>query len=230
MDDITEKRQYFRVDLLEEVSASAKISSVNNQVIEFDKTIPVSLLNISAGGMRVRIGYNLPAMQIVLNLKFKFENENYDLPVQILRRSENNQYGLKYYLTSHDQRRMIRCLNMYKLNNIKFRKVELDFKAKKYIGCFINFLELIEEPAYLITEQRLVVAANLKAHENGVKLGERCYKTICKRKNICPYCLLEKSIFKKDQVIEIDAIVLDSDCLGRWLYTENGLIIHYFKK
>ena len=230
MDNIKEKRQHFRVDLLKEVPALAKISSVNDRIIEVDKTIPVSLLDLSAGGMRVRICYNLPTKLIILNVKFEFENEKYNLSAQVLRKSGNNEYGLKFLLTSQDQSRIVRCLNMYKIKNIKFRKVELDFKVQKYIGCFIKFLEFIEEPAYLITEQRLVVAANLKAHELGVKLGERCYKTICNRNNICQYCSLEKSISNKDQIIETDAVVLGAKCTARWLYTEDGLVMHYFKK
>ena len=59
---------------------------------------------------------------------------------------------------------------MYKIKNVRFKKVELDLRVHKYIGFFVKFLELIEEPAYLITENRLVVASNFKAQEKGVKL------------------------------------------------------------
>ena len=229
MDEINEKRQHFRVDLLNEVPAKAMISSVNGQIVEVDKIIPVSLLDLSAGGMRVRICYNLPTKLVTLNVKFEFENEEYNLPAQILRKKGNNEYGLKFISSSQDQSRIVRLLNMYKIKNTKFKKIELDLKAQKYIGSFIKFLELIEEPAYLITDYRLVVAANSKAHEMGVKLGERCYKTICKINNICTYCLLGKTISKKDQVVETEAVMLGRECTARWLYTYDGLILHYFK-
>lgn len=224
------KRQHFRVDLLKEVPAFAKIHSVNNRTIDIEKIIPVSLLDLSAGGMRVRIPYDLPTEVMILDVKFEFENEQYNLRAQVLRKTHKGyyyEYGLKF-LTSRDQTSMIRCLNMYKIKNVKFKKVELDLKVQKYIGCFVKFLELIEEPAYLITDNRLVVASNLKAQEKGVKLGERCYKTICKENKICSHCKLEKAI-KEDQVIEADAFVLGKVCTARWLYTEDGLIIHYLK-
>ncbi len=227
---INNKRQYFRVDLLKEIPAIARIYSVNNRAIDIDKTIPVSLLDLSAGGMRVRIPYNLPTQIIILDVNFEFENEHYNLHAQVLRRTSKSgsyEYGLKF-LTSHDQISMQRCLNMYKIKNTKHRKVEWDLKLQKYIGCFVKFLELIDEPAYLITSNRLVVACNLKAQAKGIKLGERCYKTICSRNSICPYCELEKAI-KEDQVIEADAIVQGKACTARWLYTEDGLTLHYFK-
>ncbi|SPF44290.1 Type IV pilus assembly PilZ [Candidatus Desulfosporosinus infrequens] len=234
MSDFNEKRKYFRVDLLKEVSALAKISSVNDQVVEIDKIIPISLLDISAGGMRVRIRYDLPTKLIKLTVKFEFENEQYDLLAQVLRKTPNakgnNEYGLKLLLTSQEQSRIVRSLNMYKIKNTKFRKVELDFKAQKYARCFVKFLEIIDGPAYLITENRLVVAANLKAHEKGVKLGERCYKTICNRNEICPYCSLDKAISNNDQVVKSEAFELGENCTARWLYTEDGLIMHYFEE
>ncbi|MDR3587633.1 MAG: PilZ domain-containing protein [Desulfosporosinus sp.] len=234
MNDINEKRKHFRVDLVKEVSALARISSVNDQVVKINKILPVSLLDMSAGGMRVRICYDLPTKLIKLTVKFEFENEQYDLLAQVLRKTTdtkgNNEYGLKLLVTPQEQSRIVRSLNMYKIKNTKFRKVELDFKAQKYTRCFIKFLEIIEEPAYLITENRLVVAANLKAHEMGVKLGERCYKTICNRHDICTYCSLEKAISNKDQVIKSDALELGSKSTARWLYTEDGLILHYFEK
>lgn len=227
---INDKRQYFRVDLLKEVSAIAKIYSVNNRSIDVDKTIPVSILDLSAGGMRVRIPYSLPTQIIILDVKFEFESELYNFHAQVLRKTPINssfEYGLKF-LTFRNQTSMTRCLNMYKIKNTKFRKVEWGLKVQKYIGCFVKFLELIDEPAYLITENRLVVACNLRAQEKGVKLGERCYKTICKENSICSNCRLEKAI-KEDQVVEADAIVLGKECTARWLYTEDGLILHYFK-
>lgn len=55
-----DKRQHFRVDLLKEVPAFAKIHSVNNRTIDIEKIIPMSLLDLSTGGMRVRIPYDLP--------------------------------------------------------------------------------------------------------------------------------------------------------------------------
>lgn len=224
-----DKRQHFRVDLIKEVPAFAKIYSVNERHVDIDKTIPVSILELSAGGMRVRIPYDLPTEVIILNVKFDFENEQYNVRALVLHKTyrENYyEYGLKF-LTSEDQTSMIRCLNMYKIKNTKFRKIELDLKVKKYIGCFVKVLELIEGPAYLITDNRLVVASNLQAQEKGVKLGERCYKTICKENTICSHCRLDKAI-KEDHVIQANAMVLGKECIARWLYTEDGLIIHFY--
>jgi hypothetical protein len=53
-------------------------------------------------------------------------------------------------------------------------------------------------------------------------------KTICKETKICSHCKLEKAI-NENRVIEADAFVLGKECTARWLYTEDGLIIHYLK-
>lgn len=224
-----EKRQHFRVDLIKEVPAFAKIYSVNNRQVEIDKTIPVSMLDLSAGGMRVRIPFDLPTGIIILNVKFEFEDDQYNVRALVLRKVCNGgdyEYGLKF-LTSADQASIIRCLNMYKIKNTKFRKVELDLKTKKYIGCFVRFLELIDKPAYLMTDYRLIVASNLLAQEQGIKLGERCYKTIFNEDTVCPHCRMDNAV-KEEQIIESDALINGSKCKARWLYTEDGLIIHYF--
>ena len=229
MNNRKEKRQYFRVDLIKEVPAYAKIDSINNRQIHMDKTIPVFLLDLSAGGMRVRVPYDLPTEVIILNIKFEFESELFEVRALVLRQVKKGdifEYGLKF-LTQEDQTTIIRCLNLYKIKHTKFRKIELDLKVQKYIGCFVRFLELIDKPAFLITDTRLVVASNLRAQAKGIKLGERCYKTICGNNAICAHCRLEKAI-KTDKIIEEDAYVQGQECTARWLYCEEGLIIHYY--
>jgi len=230
MEENHDNRRYFRVDLVKDIQGSARISSINHRQIEEEKTIPISLLDLSAGGMRVKMPYNLPTEIIILNVKFEFENEQYNLRAQVIRKmlkDNGYEYGLKF-LTLEDQMRMIRCLNMYNIKNAKFKRVELDLRAKKYISSFVKILELIDEPTYLITDNRIVVSANHAAQEKGVNLGERCYKTICHQKRSCSFCILESCI-KKDQIFESAAIILGKECTARWLYTEDGLIIHYFK-
>lgn len=230
MNEKENRRQHFRVDLLKEVPGTAEILSVNDRCVNLEKSIPASLIDLSAGGMRVRIPYNLPTQIVVLNVKFEFEKEPYNVCARILRKTpirESFEYGLKF-TTARDQASMIRYLNMYRIKNSRFRKVEWDLKARKYIGCFVKMLELIDKPAYIITENRLVVASNIMAQEKNMKLGERCYKLLCNEDKICQHCKLEK-VMAEDYVIEENAIVQGVNCTARWLKTEDGLIIHYYK-
>lgn len=225
-----EKRQYFRVDLFRAIPASARISAINSKQIDVDKIIPVTLLNLSGNGMRIRMTYSLPINVVILDIKFEFENEQFEVSAQVVRKIQKGksfEYGMKF-IDFQDTSGLIRCLNMYKIKNTKFRKVEMDLRAQKYIGCFVKFLELIEAPAFIITDYRLVVAANNLAQEQGIKLGERCYKTVHNINSICEHCRLEKALLS-DHVVENEAVLMRQKCSARWLNTEDGLIIHYYK-
>lgn len=136
------------------------------------------------------------------------------------------EYGMKF-VDFQNINGLIYCLNMYKIKNTKFRKVEMDLRVQKYIGCFVRFLDLIESPAFIITDYRLVVAANALAQDQGIKLGERCYQTVHNRTAVCEHCRLEKALCS-DHLIENEAPFVRQKCIARWLNTEDGLIIHYF--
>lgn len=81
-----EKRQYFRVDLFQAIPASAKIYAVNSRRIEVNKIIPVTLLNLSGSGLRIRMTYNLPIDVIILNINFEFENQNFNVCARVIRK------------------------------------------------------------------------------------------------------------------------------------------------
>lgn len=126
-----------------------------------------------------------------------------------------------------DESRITRCLNQYKIKNARFKKIELDLRKQKYVGCFVKVLEIIKEPAYLISSRRIVVAMNQAARERGVKLGELCYLTVGKLYKVCSHCRLEEAK-NADHIVEVEAIFMQKKCTACWLYLEDGLSIHYY--
>jgi hypothetical protein len=181
--------------------------------------------------MRAIMPIDIPINVIIISTTFEFEDELFNFNAQIIRKTfkdDGYEYGLKFiYNTPRDENRITRYLNQYKIKYTRFKKIELDLRKQKYVGCFVKVLELIKEPAYLITSHRIVVAMNQVARKKGVRLGERCYTTVGKQHMVCPHCRLEEAL-KVDHIIEDEAIYIDKKCVARWLHLEDGLAIHYY--
>jgi len=233
MEDFQEKRKFFRVDLINDIPATAKISSINNRKVEVEKTFPIAILDLSTGGIYAFIPVDIPVNIVIIDIMFTFENEEFSFNALIIRKTPKDdgfEYGMKFLFHSQkDESRITRCLNQYKIKHTRFMKIQLDLRKQKYIGCFVKGLELIEEPAYLITSRRIVVATNKAAQDSGVKLGERCYSTVAKRHHACPFCLLEDAK-KADHLLETNAVIREQSCKARWLYLEDHYMIHYFTR
>lgn len=231
MVDFREKRQQFRVDMINNIPATAKIYSINAHKIEEERKIPIKILDLSSGGMRAFMSVDIPINIIVISTIFEFENEYFHFNAQIIRKTfkdDGYEYGLRFIFNNNcDESRIIRNLNQYKIKYTRFKKIELDLRNQKYLGSFVKVLELIEVPAYLITKHRIVVSMNRMAREMGVRLGERCYRTVGKLHRICPHCQLEEAL-KVDHPVENVATFLDEECTARWLYLEDDYTIHYY--
>lgn len=232
MADFREKRLQFRVDMINAVPATAKIYSINARRIEEERKLSIKILDLSSGGMRALIPIDIPINIIVINIIFEFENELFNINAEVIRKTfkdDGYEYGLKFiYNTPRDENRITRYLNQYKIKYIRFKKIELDLRKQKYVGCFVKVLEIIKEPAFLITSHRIVVSTNEIAREQGIRLGDRCYITVGKRHSICPYCRLEEAL-KADHKIEEDVTLNEKTWMAGWLHLEDGLVIHYYR-
>ena len=229
--DFREKRQQFRVDMINDIPATAKIFSINARKIEEERKIPIKILDLSSGGMRAFMSVDIPINIIVISIMFEFENESFNFNAQIIRKTfkdDGYEYGLRFIFNNpRDESRITRNLNQYKIKYTRFKKIELDLRKQKYLGSFVKVLELIEVPAYLITKHRIVVSMNQMAREMGVRLGERCYRTVGKLHMVCPHCRLEEAL-NVDHPVEIAATFLDKECTARWLFLEDEFTIHYY--
>ena len=231
MSEYNEKRQQFRVDLVQTVSTTARIFSVADKPIDEGKEFPVTIMDLSPGGMRAFIPMDLPVKVLVINTIFEFEKEMFCFSAQILRKvrmKDGFEYGLKFiYFTRDDEDRLTRSLNQYKLKNTRFKKIELDLRKQQYVGCFVRVLELVQEPACLVTNHRIVVAMNKAAEEIGVTLGDRCYITLNKQVQPCPHCRLDEAP-QTDGIVAAEALFRGKPCMARWLYMEDNISIHYY--
>lgn len=231
MEEFKEKRRHFRVDLINDIPASARISSINNHKVDVEKTFPIKLLDISTGGMSAYFEVDIPVTIMIINTIFVFENEEFNLDALIVHKATYGngfEYGMKFlYKSEKDESRVTRCLNLYKIKHARFKKIELDLRKQKYIGCFVKVLDLIDQPACLLTTRRIVVATNQAAKDAGIKLGERCYNTIAREHQTCTHCRLGEAV-NGDMLIEEDAVLQGVNCKARWLYLEDNYLIHYY--
>lgn len=232
MDEFKEKRRHFRVDLINDVPASAKISSINNHKVEVEKTFPIKILDISTGGMNAYFEIDIPITIMIIRTLFVFEDEEFDLDALLIHKtpySNGFEYGMKFlYHSDRDESRITRCLNHYKIKHTRFKKIELDLRNQKYIGSYVKVLDLIAQPAYLLTNRRIVVATNQAAKDAGIKLGERCYNTVAEKHHICSFCRLEEAVNCGMLIEAEDAELRGMKCKARWLYLEDNYIVHYF--
>ncbi|UWG95411.1 PilZ domain-containing protein [Dehalobacter sp. DCM] len=232
MEEFKEKRQYFRVDMINDIPASARISSINNHRVEVEKTFPIKILDISTGGMSAYFEIDIPVTIMIINTTFVFEDEEFNLDALLVHKTPLGQgfeYGMKFLFHSNrEESQVTRCINQYKIKHARFKKIELDLRKQKYIGCFVKVLDLIDQPACLLNTRRIVVATNQAAKDTGIRLGERCYQTMAKRQQACPHCRLEEAV-KYGMLLEADdAELREVKCKARWLYLEDDYIIHYY--
>lgn len=230
-----ERRSHFRVDIIEPLQAVARLVSINGSEAPVQKLIEMSVRDLSAGGMRIVTPLDLPTnLRIVLRTSFDFEEQHFDFEGVILRKrmlpDNTKEYGVKFVEVKRlEEHRLVRCLNQYKIKHVKSKKSQVDLKKQKGIGPLVKIIEALDIPAYLITAQRVVVAANRAALDQGTQLGSRCYLTICKNKNICPFCLMAEAP-NHDDIVKTTAFVLDENHSVNWIYLDNGLTLHYLKK
>ncbi len=229
-----EKRKQFRVNLVQTIVGTAKIISANNTKLDFKKIINILILDLSAGGMRTEMKLNLPIeLNFVLRIAFKFENVIYEVLAIIVRKTEKQgiyEYGLKFLETPRDvEKSIIYGLNQVKIRQVKHGKVNLDPQKKRDIKSFIKIIGSYTEPTYLINNQRLIIAANGTAREEGVTLGERCHLSICANRTICSHCKLDDAKMS-DELVNNEGMIKGKKYNIFWLYLEEGFTIHYFKR
>jgi hypothetical protein len=229
-----ERRSHFRVDIIDPVKAVARLVSINGAEAPVQKLIEINVRDLSAGGMKIETLLDLPTnIKIVLRVSFDFEEQHFDVLGIILRKKklagELKEYGVKFIGISRlEEYRLVRCLNQYKIKNVKSKKSQVDLRKQKGIGPMVKMIEAMDFPAYLVTAQRVVVAANRTALAEGAHLGERCYLTVCQNKKVCSFCQIDKAQSSED-ILSTQAYVRNDNRTVNWIYLENGLTLHYLK-
>jgi hypothetical protein len=230
-----ERRAYFRVDIIESLQAVARIVSINGMQAPVQKPMGITVRDISGGGMKIESPLDLPSKaKIVVRVSFSFEEQLFNIEGVIIRKEalkDNiNEYGIRFIgIPRIEENRLVRCLNQYKFKNVRAKKSQIDLRKQKGIGPLLKIIEAIEVPAYLVTSQRVVVAANRAALAQGIHLGERCYQMICQNKKVCPHCRMDEAQ-NADDILSTEAIITDEKYYAHWIYLEYGLTLHYLKK
>jgi c-di-GMP-binding flagellar brake protein YcgR len=117
-----EKRKYFRVYLFGKIVGTAKILSADNTKLDSKKAINISILDLSAGGMRAEMKQNLPVeLNIVLGITFNFEDVLYQVLAIALRKTEKEEgiyeYGFEFLETPLNIEKIIYGSTKLGLNN-----------------------------------------------------------------------------------------------------------------
>jgi len=106
--------------------------------------------------------------------------------------------------------------------------VQRDLRERKKRESLVNrMMNTLPHPAYLVTKDRLVVAANKSALDFGIVPGQSCHLSVCKSKKICSWCKAGEAL-KLDKTISEEVQAFGNDYLAYWIPVENGLYLHYF--
>ncbi len=123
-----ERRQNFRLPLFPPIEGTAQIKSIDDKPAALDKDFQLTILDVSAGGLKVKTPLDLEASKhtIMLQVDFGLEEFSFNIHGQIIRREGKDIYGIKFTdLSPKDERSLVRCL--YKVE----RKKKRIYKAQR---------------------------------------------------------------------------------------------------
>jgi hypothetical protein len=234
MESFEDKRTQFRVDLVRPVKGTAELVSINGQRSHLKKNLPLSILDLSAGGMNVETPLDLPInVKMVFRVSFEFDDEPFEVSSELIRKNDygdKKEYGAKFIdLSSKDEQRLVMCLNHYKIRQSKEQKILEKNTELEEIHLLSKMLEALPGPAFIINKRRVILGLNTLAKNFGVRLGGRCHMAVGKSKRKCRCCRLEYAR-KVTRIIEEETVVFDGKYRASWLYLDYGLCLHYFTK
>ncbi|MDA8441800.1 MAG: PilZ domain-containing protein [Peptococcaceae bacterium] len=228
-----EKRRFFRVKFAKYLDCSAKIVRINQEVVESNKHIDLTIVDLSGGGAQAKSQLDIPfTVKVVLEPQFTLENENFRFTGQISWKNKANneyRYGIEFVdVAKTEEQRLIKCLNKYELKKTRVlaHMYQRPIKVKSEVE---RIIEAFAYPAYIVTRDYSVVSVNKAAWKYGLLPGEHCFKSIFANEDICSFCQMEQSS-TDDAVVCVN----DVDWHGGkhavyWLYLGNGLFLHYLK-
>jgi hypothetical protein len=225
---IIDKRRNFRVSFMTPIPGEARIASVNSKPIKSDRFFPISILDLSASGMKIYTQINLPANKnIVLQTTFPLENKTVVLQGSLVWKEENPRqkiYGIKFTgITEREERQLI-----YDLNKIQLGKTRLEKeKGGHRESPAAKMLHALPYPALLVTAERKVLAVNKQSEKLGVLIGDRCYRGYWQNEKACSFCMLEKAPMYNG-IVSYAVYIKDKKFLIHWLYLERKIFLHYW--
>jgi|GEM_PF-4755613 len=225
-----ERRQDFRLPLVPPVEGTAQIKSIDDQPILINKNFPLTILDVSAGGLKVKTPLDLAASKhnIMLQVDFGLEEFKFNVHGQIIRKEEQDTYGIKFTnLSSADERSLVRCLYKVERKKKRFYKALRVDNDKNPI---LKIIEAIPHACFLLNADHRIVAINQLAKRLGYYEGEICHKMIFKSDTPCAFCKLSASR-SIDRIVKLEITPEDRKRqVAHWLYLSNGLYLHYFRK
>jgi len=225
---IIEKRNSFRVYLPEPLEGTGKIITVDKENVALRKRFPLRILDLSVSGAKISSSLDFPIeREIIIELTFEVEQEEFTLLGQLLRKKHINsawEYGIRFMgMLPKDERRLAKILNVYQVKKIKIEKDEMPrFEVPKPI---IKVIDLLPYPSYIINEERLILAANKKAKVQGFPSDCKCFNKIFQRDEVCPFCRLNEIKEDKD-VTNLEVNFGEKKCWVSWFWLEPDLYLH----
>lgn len=222
------ERRNFRVSFVVPLQGKARIISINSAKFKLDKYFHISVLDLSASGLKINCLLDLPVGEnIVLETTLTFGNKIFILQgILIWKEEKCNQkiYGTKFIcLTEMEERRLIYSLNKYLLNRTKLERSRPGETPSTRI------INTIPYPAILITPERKILAANNLSKKIGIIPETKCYQGFRKENKICSFCLLEEAQKRKGIIVH-SIYIKNKKYLLHWLRLEKKIFLHYWRK
>ncbi len=202
--------------------------------IDKEKTIPLSILDLSAGGMKITSPLDLPVKsKIKFLIQFEIESEKFEVYCELLRKEQignEKEYGVKFLqLAIKEEIRLVRNLNMLKIKQSKFiDNQNLIFKETIDIEKIVEVIEIMPGIAFILNPHRVVIAANKIALNKKMIIGDRCYIALNKNKKICTDCQIDKAQ-DLERMLTLKSTIFDQPCLKHWLHLGKGITLHYLQ-
>lgn len=115
INELTERRKYFRFDFPSHVIAKMNITAVNKQKVNLASAV-ILIENISLDGMRFLTTLSLPVNpNIKLNYQFKLMNENFQLSGSLIylnhEKADTYSYGVSFDISEMEEKRLAEVIN-----------------------------------------------------------------------------------------------------------------------
>ena len=92
-----------------------------------------------------------------------------------------------------------------------------------------RMLKAIPYSAYIINEDREVIATNKPGHNCAIDGQKKCHDVIFRNKEACPFCQAALAL-EADKHLTYELTVSGDTCIGHWLPLGEGRYLHFFKK
>ena len=226
----TERRQNFRLKLFPPVEGTARLKSIDEHLVPLEKSMPLTILDVSAGGLKVKTPLQLEVNRhtILLQIDFGLEEFSFNVQGQVIRKENSDTYGIKFTdLSTRDERRLVSCL--YRVER-KRSRVNQVHKVEPFKNPILKIIDAIPYASFILNGDRKILAVNQLAERLGYCAGEICHRAIFECETPCTFCKLHASR-DIDRIVKLEIRPEKKNRqVAHWLYLNNGLYLHYFRR